>query len=484
MPGREDFTVLINRMVPIGLLQIAAVLEQAGHATAVHDCLGPGGSRSVAEHTRRVLATDPEIVGFSATTSSFLDAYDMAVLLKEQRPDLKIVVGGAHASALGSSLLPHFPAIEYLCVGEGEGLMSDLAEGKPAREIGNLVYRENGQVRCNPRRPRLARLDELPFPAYHKLAGFPHAYHLPLFGFVKRPGATMVTSRGCTFTCSYCDRTVFERRYCYHSPAYVQAHMRWLRDQFGIRHINFYDDLFTADRRRVMELCDGLARDALGMDFNCAVRAGQADGELLGALKRAGCLQVSIGIESGSPELLARHKSGATVEDMKQTVEAAHAAGLRAKGLFIFGLPGETPQTAQTTSDLIASLRLDELNISKFSPFHGAPLWTECNGGTEGTFRRDWRLLNCLHFTFLPRAFKSRQEMDLLYNLAIERFYRGRHYQRLFLKRLWVNRWSVWQLLRGLMGFVRAWFHFRPDRKGHPGPEEWPLLHPSQPRDL
>ena len=87
---------------------------------------------------------------------------------------------------------------------------------------------------------------------------------------------------------------------------------------------------------------------------------------------------------------------------MRETVKRVHSAGLRAKGLFIFGLPGETPDTVRTTSDFINALELDELNISKFSPFFGAPIWDECLAGASGTFHQDWRLMNCLHFTFLP----------------------------------------------------------------------------------
>jgi len=86
--------------------------------------------------------------------------------------------------------------------------------------------------------------------AYEKLAGFPHEYHLPLFHYEKRYGANMITSRGCPYTCSFCDRTVFERLYKVNSPENIHAHMQYLRDRFGVRHINFYDDLFTASKKR------------------------------------------------------------------------------------------------------------------------------------------------------------------------------------------------------------------------------------------
>src|SRR5512133_4022962 len=221
VPGQPDFSVLANRLAPVGILSLAAWLEQHGHPTAVHDCLGPQAPTRLEDQVAGILATSPDLVGFSATTSGFMDAVDLAAQLKAARPDLPIVVGNAHASSLGAPLLESFPELDFLCLGEGEGPLLDLAEGKPPAEIPNLVWRDGDRIVTNPRRPRILDLDDLPFPAYEKLAGFPQGYHLPLFSYVKRYGATMITSRGCPYTCYFCDRTVFEHQYRFHSPAYI-----------------------------------------------------------------------------------------------------------------------------------------------------------------------------------------------------------------------------------------------------------------------
>ena len=84
----------------------------------------------------------------------------------------------------------------------------------------------------------------------------------------------MVTSRGCPYQCSYCDRSVFKQGYRYNSAAYIYAHLHYLRDRFGIRHVNIYDDLFTAHRKRIVDLCTLLATKPLRLQFNCAVRVG------------------------------------------------------------------------------------------------------------------------------------------------------------------------------------------------------------------
>ena len=484
MPGQPDFTVLANRLAPVGILSLAAWLEQHGHPTAVHDCLGPHAPAGLEANAAAILATHPELVGFSATTSGFLDAVDLAVLLKLRRPQLPVVFGNVHGSSLGAVLLEHFPEIDCLCVGEGEETILDLAEGRRPADIANLVFRDGDRVVSNPRRPRLQDLDQLPFPAYDKLAGFPKGYHLPLFSYRRRWGATMITSRGCPYSCSFCDRTVFEHLYRFNSAAYIYEQMRHLRDRYGVRHVNFYDDLFTAQETRVEELCARLINRPLGMEFNCAIRTGQTSGELLRLLRRAGALMVSLGIESADPAMMHRHKVGVTLDAVRDTVEKIHAAGLRAKGLFIFGLPGENPQTVQTTSDFILSLDLDDINLTKFSPLYGAPVWDECLQGDAGELHEDWRLMNCLNFVFRPTGFASRSEMDVLYNRSVRRFYDSRRYRRRFARQIWEHRWSLWHMLRHSPRVLEAARYFSSSRARLEAAHRSFPLHPRQPRNL
>ncbi|MFA5262818.1 MAG: radical SAM protein [Opitutaceae bacterium] len=465
VPGQPDFTVLANRMAPIGILCLAAWLEKHGHPTAVHDCLGPRAPAGIEANVEIILASKPDLVGISSTTCAFMEGADIAASLKRRNPALRIIFGNAHVSAIGADLLRYFPEIDYLCMGEGEGPLLDLAEGKSPADIPNLVYRDGDKICTNPRRSRILNLDDLPFPSYEKLPGFPREYYLPLFSYVKRWGATMITSRGCPYTCSFCDRTVFERLHKANSAEYVYEHMRHLRDHFSVHHINFYDDLFTANAQRVDALCTRLIKHPLGMGFNCAIRTGHTSLEMLHSLKRAGCLMVSLGIESADPEMMRRHKAGVTLEDVRRTVMQIHQAGLRAKGLFIFGLPGETPSTIRATSDFILSLGLDEMNMTKFSPLYGAPIWNECASGRSGEMIEDWRLMNCLNFVFKPEGFSSREEMDAIYNWHVRRFYHSKGYHRLFARRIWEHRWSLWHLLRHVPRTIQAARYFSKNRR-------------------
>ncbi|MHB8910330.1 MAG: B12-binding domain-containing radical SAM protein [Syntrophales bacterium] len=463
IPGRKDITATANRMAPLGLLSIAAYLEREGHEVFVHDCLGPRAVAGAARNVGLILRHNPDLVGFSATTSGFLDGWEMAAAVKTARPEVRTVFGGVHVSALGGSLLERFGHIDYLCPGEGEATLAAVASGESAAAVDGLIWKEEGRTVVNPPRAPIADLDALPFPAYEKLAGFPRGYTLPLFSYIDFPGATMVTSRGCPYQCSYCDRSVFKRGYRANSPAYIYDHIRYLRTRFGIRHLNIYDDLFTADRPRIAELCALLTGQPLGVQFNCAVRVGHTDSELLRMLRRAGCLMVSLGIESADPEMLRRHKAGVTLDQVRETVAMIRAEGLRAKGLFMMGLPGETEETIRRTGDFVLSLGLDDMNMAKFTPFPGAPLWKTIR--EEGTFEEDWRQMNCLNFVFVPKAIASRERLDQLFNEHVKRFYTDPAWRRRFRGRLWEHRHSLWHMARHLPDFIAARRQFEPTKR-------------------
>lgn len=462
--GEKDVAAVANRMAPLGLLSIAAYLERQGHSVIVHDCLGPGAAPGIRANAQQILNHSPDLVGFSATTAGFLDGYDMAAQIKASRPDIRTVFGGVHISAIGTPLLDDYPHLDYLCMGEGEQTLAELAGGREAGEIDGLVWRgPDGNAVSNPPRGHLPELDALPFPAYEKLPGFPKKYNLPLFSYIRTPGATMVTSRGCPYQCSYCDRSVFKSGYRYNSAEYIYEHMRYLRNRFGVRHINIYDDLFTLHRKRITELCELLTSRPLGIHFNCAVRVGHADDDLLAMLKAAGCLMVSLGIETGDPELLAIHKPGVYLEGVKDTVRRIQAAGLRAKGLFMMGLPGESAESIRKTSDFVLSLDLDDMNMAKFTPFPGAPVWQTIFD--QGEMEEDWRKMNCLNFVFVPEQMDSRQALDNLYNWHVKRFYSDPKWRRRFARRIWQHRHSLLYLAKHLPAFLSAMRTFDPKHK-------------------
>jgi radical SAM superfamily enzyme YgiQ (UPF0313 family) len=463
LKGSRDIVASANRMVPHGILSIAAWLLKEGHEVFIHDCLGPFASSDFQTNIHEILDYQADYIGFSATTSSFPDAARMAAAIKKTNSKVITVCGGVHCSALGGVLLRDYPAFDFLIQGEGEITLAELVLGGNPADIKGLVWRNQNEIVENPARELIPDLDILPFPAYEKLKGFPKGYNLPLFSYAKFPGTSMVTSRGCLFQCSYCDRSVFKKGFRYNSAQYIYNHLQYLNQKFGIRHVNIYDDLFTTDENRIVTLCDMLTRNPIDIQFNCALRVGFAPDKLLKMLKNAGCLMVSLGIESADPELLKKHKAGVTVEAIKDTIARIQSAGLRAKGLFMMGLPGETVESIRWTSDLVLSLDLDDMNMAKFTPFPGAPLWKTIR--EEGTLDDDWEQMNCLNFVFVPKTIGSKEVLDQLYNEHVKRFYTSKAWFRKFLKRIWQHRHSIWHIVKNLPDFLAAKRQFEPRKK-------------------
>ena len=459
----KDNSAAAVRLAPVGLLSIAAFLLQKGHEVRVEDLsLSSGPSRSK-EFFDRLSSFRPDYAGFTAVTSSFLNGCHLAEKIKFHLPGVKIVFGGVHVSALRGRIFEQFPVIDFLITGEGENALAELAEGKAFSDIQGLVYRQGGEIKDNGVRTDVLEMDSLPFPAYELLEGFPKGYISPLFNYPQAPTAAIISSRGCPYQCSYCDRSVFRRSFRYNSAEYLYDHMRFLRMEYGIRHITFYDDLFTFNRERIEKLCRMLMEEPLGMTYNCAVRVGHADDELLKLLKASGCWMVSLGIESGSPEILARHKTKVDFNEMQSTVKRIQKAGLRAKGLFMMGLPGETEETVKVTEKFVLDLRLDDMNMTKFTPFPGSPIYQSIR--EEGTFEEKWELMNCLNFVFVPKGIASKQRINELYNLFVTRFYTHKNWIRKFPGLLFKSPHSAFRLIKNLPTFLRIRKDFSPAKQ-------------------
>jgi anaerobic magnesium-protoporphyrin IX monomethyl ester cyclase len=468
-----DISRTANIMPPLGLAGLAAYLEDRGISADIVDFYAWPDSKQVLRD--KLLQDRPAYIGFSCTTSSFLDGVGLAGLAKSVLPDICTVFGGVHVSALGLRMLREYPVIDLIVPGEGEATLTELIQSQGQKQmagrdrsrlqsIPGLMYRDpaDNEPHSTDHRPPLPDLDALPYPAYHKLRGFPHRYTLPIFNYPTTPNTSALSSRGCPYACSYCDRSVFGQSYRFNSAAYLYAHMRYLRERFGIRHVNFYDDQFTFHLPRIHELTDRLLDSPLGMTFNCAVRAEHVTQALLQRLKAAGCWMISLGIETGDQDLLHSLNRKVNLERLAERVRLIKQAGIRVKGLLMIGMPGETEASVEKTRQFLFSLPVDDFNLTKFTPFPGAPLYQTIH--KHGTFDEDWPKLDCMHFQFIPHGF-TRQRLEELH----VSFYR-QHYQRPrvhldYASMLWRSPDSWRRFLGNLGTFVR--FVRSRERFGH-----------------
>ncbi|MCK4820349.1 cobalamin-dependent protein, partial [bacterium] len=226
----RDISRVANIMSPLGLLSIAAYLEKKGITADIIDCYAHPDSDPKIRHYLK--EKNPGYIGLTCTTSTFHDSVRIAKMAKAVLPGIRSVFGGAHISALRKKILEDYPDVDFSVIGEGEECVEALikagTDSKALSEIPGLLYREKGDINFTGLRKEGIDLDSLPFPAYEKLQGYPHAYKLPIFNYPRTPNTCCNSSRGCPYTCSYCDRSVFRRSFRYNSAAYLYEHMKYL----------------------------------------------------------------------------------------------------------------------------------------------------------------------------------------------------------------------------------------------------------------
>ena len=434
--AKRDISRIAGIMPPLGLASMSAYLEKKEIGCDIIDCYAHPGSQN---YIRDYLQNNhPAFIGLSCITSNFSDGIQIASMAKALQPEIKVVFGGPHVSALREKVLEKYPLIDFVVAGEGEETVEQLVRenGENPETIPGIIYRDaGGKTGFAGYREKGIDLDLLPFPAYEKLKGYPDAYKMPIFNYPRTPGTSCITSRGCPYSCSYCDRSVFRKSFRYNSAEYLYDHLSYLRKKFGIRHITFYDDQFTFNRKRVAALTDLMIQNPIGISFNCVVRAEHIDPALLGQLKAAGCWMISIGIETGDEALLARHRKNADLGMLAKKIRMIKKAGIRTKGLLMMGLPGETEASIKKSMAYVRSLPIDDFNLAKFTPFPGSPIYENIH--ELGEFNEDWGKMDCMNFLFIPKGM-TKETMEALFT----DFYKS-HFMRP--KVLWEYFSMIWK---------------------------------------
>jgi anaerobic magnesium-protoporphyrin IX monomethyl ester cyclase len=370
---------VINLVPPLGLAYLAAVLGREGIDVRITD-----GSRglSMAEVMDELKAYGPDIVGVSCTTPTFKDAIELAEVVRRGLPKTTLVLGGAHVTAIPQEAMLE-KVFDVGVISEGEMTFLELVEGIADKgsfeevdlwQINGLAFREDDEVVLTPPRERIKDLDSLPHPARHLLPPLSEYRPTPA-SCRKLPVAVMMTSRGCPYGCTFCDRGVFGNYVRAHSPERVLAEIEELLGRYGAREIRFFDDTFTMNRKRVEKICEMIIERGLRFPWTCLTRVNTVDKDLLRLMKEAGCWQVLFGLESGDPGMLDRLNKGSSVEQNTQAVQMALEVGLGVRGDFIIGTPGETTESLENTLAFTKRSGLDYAHFNKFVPYPGTELY-------------------------------------------------------------------------------------------------------------
>jgi anaerobic magnesium-protoporphyrin IX monomethyl ester cyclase len=199
----------------------------------------------------------------------------------------------------------------------------------------------------------------LPLPAWDLLDDFPKSYPSSLLESKRLPSTAIMTSRGCPFSCTFCDHRVFGSRVRHFSADYALNMIRYLRENYGIRDLMILDDNFLIHKRKLFDICNAMISERMDITWYCLGHVKSMTAETLAKIKEAGCWFVEVGIESGNDQILRRIKKNANKAEIRKAVRKARTAGLKTKGNFIFGFPGETPEILEETIEFALSLDLD-----------------------------------------------------------------------------------------------------------------------------
>jgi anaerobic magnesium-protoporphyrin IX monomethyl ester cyclase len=318
---------------PYGLLLIATYLRKHGVEVSVVDLSGDDTAIPVAD-----------FYGITSYISTLGITKELADKCRLISPASAVVVGGAHPSAAPGD----FSYADHVVVGEGEQAMLDIVNGSKARTI-------------------IGKPVPFLFPSFDLVDV--HSYHRVIAGEKSLP---YITSRGCPYKCAFCGLAGLHKlggKVRFEDADSVLSHLIKIKDIYGINRVNFQDDVFTLDRKRLRKILSGVSK--LGLRFRCMGRAGYDTEETYQMLADSGCEQIAWGIESGSQYILGLMNKDVRVIDNFKVIDWARKYGITSRAFFILGFPGETEKTLEDTKDFIEWADPDQVFASNFIPYPG-----------------------------------------------------------------------------------------------------------------
>src|SRR6185503_11992091 len=324
----SDAIRMIAEHAPLGILSLAAVLDQNGSPPVIADanrlyyeyCREEKSLREKTDFTnyaaQRIAELPGDFYGFSSICSSYPLTWRMARELKRLRPGSVIALGGPQASVVDVETMKAFDFIDFVVRGEAEATLPALLEGLTSHHgfdaVPGITFRRNSEIVRNHNAPPIENLDSLPMPAYHLYPYMEGCRYIAL-----------ELGRGCPFACSFCSTNdFFRRRFRLKSPERVIAEMRAMRDKYKVTSFDLVHDMFTVDRRKVAEFCNALISSNEDFCWGCSARTDCIDEDLIKLMSKAGCKGIFFGIETGSARLQKIIKKNLDLSEAIQMVKS------------------------------------------------------------------------------------------------------------------------------------------------------------------
>jgi radical SAM superfamily enzyme YgiQ (UPF0313 family) len=403
------------------------------------------------EHIAQALEKERiDVIALSfLSTTTYPAAKNTAKRLKLKAPRIPIIVGGAFATMNSDYILRDCPYIDCVGVGEGEEVLPDyLNHLDNPGSVAGLVWRNGEEIVRNASRPILQDLDQFPYP---DRTGLPIDYieSLPLdvpAVLSLDKFCTMQTSRGCPYSCIYCDiPSLSKGQWRCRSSEHVLGEMQLLNDM-GYRSVYLTDDHFLLNRKRINEICNGIIERKLEFRWGCEGRVDSLAVDQLPIMSKANCNFLAFGVEAGTQKVLNRLKKNQTLEQVEHAVSEAKRHGMaRVHGFFIIGTPGETKEEIMESFRFAARLNLDTFGFNRLCAYRGTPLWQEYVDRRIIDDERDWH-----------KWFKCSDIDPTVLSSAVVNRLRMKGYAFLFVRRIFGRPIQTYNLLRTLGRHMKA----------------------------
>ncbi|MEK6885662.1 MAG: radical SAM protein [Nanoarchaeota archaeon] len=364
---------------PLGLAYVAAVAESEAEVRVL-DSEAMNYSYSDIEKITREF--NPDVVGMQCYCTTITRCYKVAELIKKFDSKIKVVLGGAQLTLEKEETMKN-KNIDFGIYGEGEfvfrNLLRELKQSEKKqnfKKIQGLIWKNKNKIIINPKQELITNLDKLPLPARHL---FPMDKYHSSANLRGKKTLNLMTSRGCPFNCAYCAGSlIFGKTHRYHGTDRVIEELIELRDKYHADSIQFFDETFTANRPRVIELCNKMIERKLNIEWSCFTRVNLVDLELLKKMKAAGCYLIFFGYESGNQRLLNLIRKGITLEQSRNATKWCNEAGIETWGSFMIDLPTETKEESEQTIKFALEINPTFVQFPITTPFPGTDLYQLC----------------------------------------------------------------------------------------------------------
>ncbi|WP_299491116.1 Sden_1168 family B12-binding radical SAM P-methyltransferase [uncultured Shewanella sp.] len=393
----------VKRLIPpLGLCYIAANLLKFNHKVDILDCIVEGYNTETliapkiyrlgiteTEFAARIKNSEHDVICFSMIYSSDIDnLYQYAKIVKQVASEKIVVAGGMHASIYPERFIKDAgyyndkPIIDFVIRGEGEfrliELIKDLQQGRVNVHSDGLVGWSEDELFINPQYEQIQDLDDLPFPAYHKLPLEKYFHHNVPFSPYPRGNRVMqiYTSRGCPIGCTFCSSTNFNKAYRGRSVENVIEEIKYYQKKYGIDEIQFADDNLTFDKKRSIALFNELEKLNIKWCTPNGIMLNTLDEQVLDAMIRSGLYQITLSLDSGNADTLKeKHRKPVKLQRVPILMDYLQKREILMHGTLVVGMPGETIEEIEKGFKYVEKLPFNSINVFIAQALPGSELF-------------------------------------------------------------------------------------------------------------